>query len=163
MSKNLMARLCVAAVAIPAILWISYQGGWWLYGMITLFALVAICEYLVAEGYRPNSIYFWLAFLTVASVFASFAAGFFEGTDAAVLGLMTLGMAGPIAFLSMFMISSMILALGKEEPAVLFQRASRLFWGVAYVGMLYPFVMIIGIFGSTQTISSGDLLLFLFG
>jgi len=164
MSKNLIARLCVAAVAIPIILWICYEGGWWLFGMIAMFALVAISEFMIAEGYRPISLYFGIAFLAVAAVFVAFAAGFSVGGDEAALGLMLLSLVAPLTLLAVFMVSGMLLALGREEPTVLFQRAGRLFWGVAYVGMLYPFVMIIGIFGDLPELSSGgDLLLFLFG
>lgn len=164
MSRNLIARLCVAAVAIPIILWICYQGGWWLFGMVSLFALVAIVEFLVAEGYRPGSICFSLAFLAVAAVLLTFGAGLMLDDDRMGLPVAISVVMVPCLLLALFMISSMLLALGSEDPAVLFQRASRLFWGMAYVSLLYPFVLVIGIFGGTTGVfSGGDLLLFLFG
>lgn len=164
MSRNLIARLCVAAVAIPIILWVCYEGGWWLFGMISLFALVAISEFLIAEGYRPTSFFFWFPLLAIVTVFAAFAAGFASGEEEATLALMTLSVLGPLVFLGLFMITNMVLALGRETPAQLFERSCRLFWGTAYIGMLYPFVLIIGVFGGTAgAYSGGDLLLFLFG
>ena len=41
MSRNLLSRIAVAAVAIPVILWICFQGSLWLFCMIALFAAVA--------------------------------------------------------------------------------------------------------------------------
>ncbi len=165
MSKNLIARLCVAAVAIPAILWISYQGGWWLFGMVALFALVAICEFLYAEGYRPKSIYFWLTFLAVMALFVNLGTGTFNDSEKLDVVLILWFVLTPFIFIAFFVITSMLLALGKESPSELFQRASRLLWGVAYVGMLYPFVLVVSRMGDglVEVSSGGDLLLFLFG
>ena len=58
MSKNLIARIAVAAVFIPAILWVCYQGGVWLLGMLTLFALIGIAEFMIGEKiqrFSPSS------------------------------------------------------------------------------------------------------------
>ena len=68
MSKNLIARLAVAVVAIPTILWICYQGGVWLFGMIALFAVLGMIEFLWAEKIRPNDLMFWFALVTVGAV-----------------------------------------------------------------------------------------------
>ncbi len=164
MSKNLIARLCVAAVAIPAILWISYQGGWWLFGMVALFAVIAISEYLVAEGYRPSSVFFWLALLLVVGVWLSVANALSNSNAKLDMVSITLPYTLPPLYVGFFLISGMLLAVGKESPADLFRRHARLCWGVLYVGLLYLFVFLIGHNCGVKIESSGgDMLLFLFG
>ena len=162
MSRNLVARILVAAVAIPAILWISYQGGWWLFGMISLFALVAISEFLVNEGFTPKGGIFWLGFgatllllmvLADLSFFQSICPAFFVGKGSAALGLAVV--------MLFYTVTAMIFAIGKLPPEELFKRHSRLVWGVLYVGLLYPIVFKVG--GGFSGISGGDCLLFLFG
>jgi phosphatidate cytidylyltransferase len=163
MSRNLIARLCVAAVAIPAILWISYQGGWWLFGMVSLFALVAIGEFLVAEGCRPSSILFWLALILVMSIWLSIAITIDPDAKIDKLSLL-LPFTLPPLFVGFFLISGMLLAIGKESPADLFHRHARLCWGALYVGLLYLFVFMVGYRGTAAAgTSGGDELLFLFG
>ncbi len=158
MSRNLVARITVAAIAIPIILWISYQGGWWLFGMILLFALLAMGEYLVAEGLIISSILFWFCLVAVALMIWQAAApslypgGKLEG----YLDLLTL----PIVAL-VFIFAGMAYATGQETPSELFTRHARLIWGLLYVGMLYPYVFRVG--QGTMTIGGGDALLFLFG
>ncbi|MCK4632369.1 MAG: phosphatidate cytidylyltransferase [candidate division Zixibacteria bacterium] len=155
MSRNLLTRIAVAIVAIPAILWISYQGGWWLFGMISLFAIGAALEFLINEGFRPVSVLFWLGLVTVGLLLASRYPG--------------LSWDGPIPFeplvviLSFMLIAGMILATGRIPPAQLFEKNVRLVWGVAYIGLLYPFVFLLGSHSATGAYLSGDLLLFLFG
>lgn len=163
MSKNLIARLCVAAVAIPIILWICYQGGWWLFGMVSLFALVAIVEFLWAEGYRPSSVHFWLTLLLIVSIWWSLA-NLLEPEGK----IDKLSFLWPIdlipLYVGYFLITGMLLAIGRESPTELFRRHARLSWGAFYVGLLYVFVFLLGYRGrSTLQISGGDLLLFLFG
>ncbi len=155
MSRNLLTRIAVAIVAIPAILWISYQGGWWLFGMISLFAIGAALEFLINEGLRPVSVLFWLGLVTVGLLLTSRYPG--------------LSWDGPIPFeplvviLSFMLIAGMILATGRIPPAQLFEKNVRLFWGVAYIGLLYPFVFLLGSHSTTGAYLPGDLLLFLFG
>jgi len=162
MSRNLVARIIVAAVAIPAILWISYQGGWWLLGMISLFAIVAISEFLVNEGYTPKGGIFWLGFGTTflllmvlvdVDFVESIYPAFFLGENGAALGLAIV--------MLFYTVTAMIFAIGKIPPAELFKRHSRLVWGVLYIGLLYPVVFKVG--GGFSDISGGDCLLFLFG
>lgn len=162
MSRNLVTRILVAAVAIPAILWISYQGGWWLLGMISFFALVAISEFLVNEGFTPKGGIFWLGFgatLLLLMVLAdvdfveSIHPASFLGENGAALGLAVV--------MLFYTVTAMIFAIGKLPPAELFKRHSRLVWGVLYVGLLYPIVFKVG--GGFSGISGGDCLLFLFG
>jgi phosphatidate cytidylyltransferase len=162
MSRNLVARILVAAVAIPAILWVSYQGGWWLLGMISLFALVAISEFHVNEGFTPKGGVFWLGFgatLLLLMVLAdvdfveSIYPASFLGENGAALGLTIV--------MLFYTVTAIIFAIGKLPAAELFKRHSRLVWGVLYVGLLYPIVFKVG--GGFSDISGGDCLLFLFG
>lgn len=159
MSRNLAARIAVAAVTIPIILWICYQGGGWLFGMLMLAASVAVIEFLINEKSPPRSGFFWLGIIAVASTFW-LATGFGEPRTFLAGRAEILGYEGtPI--LLFFVITAVLLGIGKQSPADLFRRHSRLLWGVAYIGLLYPFVYKVGEgFGS---VAGGDCLLFLFG
>jgi len=156
-----MTRIAVAIVAIPAILWISYQGGNWLFGMILFFALMAMGEFLINEGVKPKSFFFWFALLIILAVFVS------KHTMATHLFLwiqvLFNGMSGVLVF---FLISAMLFGVGKLSPPELFTKHSRLLWGVFYIGMLYPYVYMLGAgynhLGALN-VSGGDWLLFLFG
>lgn len=161
MSRNLVTRIAVAAVAIPIILWICYQGGGWLFGMVMLFALVAISEFLINEGYRPDSFYFWFCVVVVAMLLLSK----FGLTSKWSVWLQLLfgGLSGVLVF---FLVSAMLFATGKLSPPELFNRHVRIFWGVFYVGMLYPYVYELGTaYNGVEELpmSGGDWLLFLFG
>lgn len=161
MSKNLLTRIIVAIIFIPAILWISYQGGWWLFGMLLLFALLSIIEFLINEDFKPNNFLFWLALVTVLLLFAHGTSSFliqqisYEQTKLASSVVII-----PIT-VTFFLISSMFFGLSREDPAVLFVKHSSLLWGVIYIGLLYPIVFKVGL--GLKGHSGGDLLLFLFG
>lgn len=161
MSKNYLARIIVAAIFIPTILWISYQGGWWLFGMLFIFSLIAINEFLSQENIRPNQILFWITLFTVILLFAN-------GTSEFLMRCMTFEQSKILASTAIipltvvfFLISGIILSLGKEPAADLFTRHSRLLWGAVYVGLLYPIVFLVGL--GIGNHSGGDLLLFLLG
>ncbi len=161
MSKNLLSRIAVAAVTIPVILWICYQGGDWLFGMVGIFALFAIVEYLFNEGHGLKSFNFWFALVTVLAMLV---AAYESDTGRRVLGLEA--PAFPLLLLAYFLVSGMLFGLGKRTPAELISTHVRLVWGVLYIGMLYPYVYLVGsgqhqIMGTS--IQSGDWLLFLFG
>jgi len=149
MNNNILARIIVAIIFIPTILWISYQGGWWLFGMILLFTVIAITEFLVNEGHRPNGIIFWLTFVTVLLLFADGTVNFMGSLSVVPLTAV------------FFLISGMILTRGQEEPSILFSKHSRLLWGVVYIGLLYPIVFLVG--SGIGPYHGGDLLLFLLG
>ncbi len=160
MSKNLIARISVAIVAIPIILWICYQGGTWLFGMTAFFAMIAIVEFLINEKYKPSGIGFWFALVIVALMLLSR----FESTAGWFwLQFLFSGATGIILF---FLLSGMFFATGKRPPADLFTAHGRLLWGVLYIGLLYPYVYLVGGTSSHLTASlpsGGDWLLFLFG
>ena len=163
MSRNLIARLAVAAVAIPSILWICYQGGMWLFGMIALFALLGMLEFLWAEGVRPNELMFWFAVVTVGSVlFFVFQGGAVaDRVDPTSWYASVVGILLPLFFFSTALYS----ACGRRSPAEIFTRHSRLVWGVSYIVFLYPLVYLLGEIGlgaGEELPSGGDSLLFLF-
>jgi phosphatidate cytidylyltransferase len=160
MSQNLVARISVAAVTIPIILWISYQGGAWLFGMVLLFAVLAISEFMINEGHSVSSPQFWLGGSAVVLMALSrfepaygwfWLQYFFSGATGVIL---------------IFLVSGMLLAIGKKSPVELFTTHSRILWGVLYVGLLYPYVYMLGDTRATlveSVASGGDWLLFLFG
>ncbi|MDH4156704.1 MAG: phosphatidate cytidylyltransferase [candidate division Zixibacteria bacterium] len=158
MSRNLVARIAVAIVAIPVILWICYRGGIWLFGMVLLFALVGAVEFLLNEGLRPRGLLFWLSLLGVGLLLAT---RYRPATEAAgILRDDTL----PV-MIALFLVTGMVLATGRLSPPELFRRHGRLMWGMLYIGLLYPCVYLVGAeLGRPATpFAGGDLLLFLFG
>ena len=169
MSRNLIARLAVAAIAIPVVLWICYQGGWWFKGMVLVFATLAISEYCIAEGIGLRKAEFWLTLsftlytVTVCSRTLYTKWDWWLANIEAGLGSIFL----LCGFCVFFIVAGLGLAFRREEPRQLFRRYSRLTWGVIYVGLLYSFVLTIGTNGFTLFDSvflpGGDLMLFLFG
>ncbi|UCE25544.1 MAG: phosphatidate cytidylyltransferase [Candidatus Zixiibacteriota bacterium] len=160
MSSNLITRIAVAAITIPIILWICYQGGAWLFGMVLLFALMAIVEFLLNEGHRPTGVFFWLATVCVALMLLS------RFEDAARWFWLQYLFSGVSGILLFFLLTAMIFSTGKRPAAELFSGHTRLAWGVLYIGLLYPYVYFLG--GQTSRLtpfhpSGGDWLLFLFG
>lgn len=151
MSRNLATRIAVASFAIPAILWISFQGGWWLAGMISVFALTAAVEFLIAEGYRPKNLLFWPILVAVTINILQV-----ELRGSEVMALATMLMV--VVFL--FMAIGCGLALSRQEASILFNRYTRLFWGVCYLALAYPFVVLVG--RGTHSLAGGYWLLFLF-
>ncbi len=157
MSKNLITRIAVAAVCIPAVLWIIYQGGDWLLGMVILFALIGFGEFLVAEKISTDSFIFWLSYFAVAFILLqrTLLLTFFDDNN-------ILNSLGGIIFF--FLLIGMLISTFKDDPKILFEKYSRLLWGVIYIGLLYPYVYMIGYFSdSSNTFSGGDWLLLLFG
>lgn len=128
-SKNLAQRIAVAAVAIPAILFLVFRGGDLFLYFVLLLAAIGIYEYLHGGGYRILSLPFLVAFLgVVGAVWLSSI-----GQDAY----------GRMALVFAFLLIGMILAVGKEPNEKLFSRLTYLVWGLAYIGLLYPFVYLI--------------------
>lgn len=162
MSRNLIARLAVAAFAIPVILWVCYQGGLWLLAMVMAFALVGLGEFLAGESIRPTRMSYWLSMGAMILMVLS-ATGWPGSESLAALTALEFGNhSGPfLILLAYFMISAMVLAIGKRPPAELFRQHARLTWGLMYIGLLYPFVYLVG--EECARFNGGDLLLFLFG
>ncbi len=158
MSRNLIARLAVAAVAIPIILWICYQGGAWLFAMLLLFAIIGMGEFLIAEGFGLRSFWFFLAQAVLISTYGA-AAGrltFSVEAESTQFSLSPL-----VILITFYAVSAMLMAMGRRSPSEIFARHSRLFWGVTYLSILYAVVYRVG--QGWHGISGGDLLLFLFG
>jgi phosphatidate cytidylyltransferase len=162
MSKNLVTRIAVAVVAIPAILWIAYQGGYWLFGLLGLLVLFGIVEFLTAEKFVTGKVAFASVILVTLALYILFS-GILEGTEATwMLGLGVEPLIeGIFAMGAAFLIVGMVLAMGKESPAILFDRYIRLIWGIFYVGCLYSVVFYTG--EEYAGIVGGDWLLLLFG
>ncbi|MEW5797204.1 MAG: phosphatidate cytidylyltransferase [Candidatus Zixiibacteriota bacterium] len=163
MSRNLNARIAVAAVAIPAILWISYRGGLWLFGMVSLFAMIGILEYLWAEGWRPHHLLFWAAVITVAGVLFFMCQGgaIADHLDPTSWYASVVGVFLPV----FFAITALYSSVGRRSPKTMFESHTRLVWGVCYIAFLYPLVYLLGETGSGMgegVPSGGDSLLFLF-
>jgi len=128
--------------------------------MTALLAIIAMAEYLLNEKYKPSGIGFWFAMVVVALMLLSRleqTAGWFW------LQFLFSGATGIIMF---FLVSGMFFATGKRSPADLFTAHGRLLWGVLYIGLLYPYVYLVGGMSTFMTASlppGGDWLLFLFG
>ena len=158
MSKNLITRIIVAVIFGPLIVLIGYTGGYWLFGMVALFALIGIAEFLVNEGIKADSFLFWLSIIAVIVLLSSH----LEINDFKVDLMLPGGLALVVLF---FLVTGMILATGKQSPSELFRKHSRLIWGLLYIGGLYPYVYLLGEHVDVKLFSpsGGDLLLYLFG
>ncbi len=162
MSTNLITRVTVAAIAIPIILWISYEGGGWLFGMLLVFLALASWEFLTNEGYAIGSITFWLPLGFVLFLYTMLT-GMFHTFCNSLTGSEGHSPAGVVLFfiLVFYLLSAMLFAIGRESPSKLFERHSRLIWGILYLGLTYPVVYLVG--SGIKGFSGGDSLLFLFG
>lgn len=158
MSRNLITRIIVAVIFGPLIILIGYMGGYWLFGMVALFALIGIVEFLVNEGQKAESIFFWLTVIGVAVLLLS-------RLDVNGFTVAFLSPEGLVPVVLFFLITGMLVAVGKQSPSELFQKHSRLLWGLLYIGGLYPFVYLLGDHVDVKgfSLSGGDLLLYLFG
>lgn len=57
--NNTLTRVLVAVVAIPAIVWLVFQGGWWFAGFVEGLVLLGLYEYYTmarAKGLSPNAV-----------------------------------------------------------------------------------------------------------
>jgi len=163
MSRNLLVRTAVAAIFGPLIIWIGYRGGWWLFGMVFLFATLGMLEFLRAERLRLSEAAFWLALVAqVAVLTVTSVAGYGQTRFTPVEWYAS---AGGLMMVAFFIISGMVLVTGGESAREMFWKHARLLWGVAYIGLLYPTVYLLGELepSAPYTFSGGDCLLFLFG
>jgi phosphatidate cytidylyltransferase len=145
LSKNLITRIIVALIFGPLIIYISYLGGYWLMGLILLLAVIGMVEYLSGGKIRFNSLLFWISLMAVVCMIALSVFGYFE------LLMLT--------FIGCFVLTGIVMVVKNESPADLFRRQAEFIWGVAYLGLLYPFVYHVRHLAD----NGGDWLLFLFG
>lgn len=166
MSRNLVIRIAVAAFGIPAILWICYQGGWWLFGMLGLMAFIATIEILKGEQVVVSSPLYWVTIVTICLLFYLFSLGLSQGPPVSEAGFAPMPLLlAPGILLAYMLVVGMGMAMGKESPSEIFGRYTRLTWAVMYLGFLYPIVFGIGSGAAVMTagaVSGGDSLLYLF-
>ena len=135
----------MALIFGPLIIFISYLGGYWLLGMILLFALIGSIEYMIGSGVKPSSVEFWLTLLfTIQMIYVASMISFSYAF---------------VTFAVWFILNGIIFATRNKPPSDLFNRQSRLVWIVAYLGLLYPFIFHI----RSLSGNGGDWLLLLFG
>jgi phosphatidate cytidylyltransferase len=136
----------VAIIFGPAIIYISYLGGWWLLGMILFLAFIGTIEYLYGEKVEISDILFWLTFIIVLSII--------------YLTTRCSPLYGAGVFIGYFLLMNILNSIRNIPPDGLFRKSSRLLWGVAYLGLLWPFLYLIR---ELLPDNGGDWLLFLFG
>jgi len=128
-SKNLAQRLAVAAVAIPAILFMVFRGGDIFLYFIILLAALGMYEYLRGSGLKIYDIYFLIPFAgVVGSVYLT-------ATGQPLFG--------GYCLLGVFLITGILLATGKDTIENIYSRLTYIVWGSLYLGLLYPFVYLI--------------------
>ncbi len=145
MSKNLITRIIVALIFGPLIIYISYLGGYPLVGMILLFSIIGMIEYLRAGKIKLSSIFFWISLLGLYFTIIFAIQCSFEKSM--------------LALTACFILIGIFTAVKNQPTSELFAKNTNLFWGVAYLGLLYPFIFHV----RNLTDKGGDWLLFLFG
>ncbi len=143
--SNLLTRIIVAAIFGPLIILISYLGGSWLFGMVMLFGMIGIGEFMFGSGIRPKMILFWITSLFTAGMLAA----------SMLLSISS----GLLILTGYFIFLGMVTAVRNTTPSELFKQQSTLIWGVAYIGLLYPFVYMVRQLSG----QGGDWMLFMFG
>ncbi|SYZ73798.1 putative Phosphatidate cytidylyltransferase [Candidatus Zixiibacteriota bacterium] len=142
----MIKRVLIAIIFIPLLIFIMYQGGNLLAGMILVLACLGMIEYLVAQQVKIFLPVFWLPLTAVIiMIFLSIFLGPKWGAG---------------IFIIYFMTQGMLISFAREDPGESFALNAALVWGVAYLGFLYPFVYLIR---QISQGSGGDWLLFLFG
>ena len=128
-SANLAQRIAVAAVAIPAILFLVFWGGDIFLYFILLLTALGLFEYLNGGGIKPYSIFFLIPFVGVL------AAVYLKATG--------VGQFGELSLLGIFLIVGVLLSIGAEPAGLLFSRLIYIIFGSFYLGLLYPYVFLI--------------------
>jgi phosphatidate cytidylyltransferase len=141
-----LTRIIIAAIFGPLIILISYLGGWWLFFLVLLLAGLGMIELMLGSRLGPGQLLFWVTLVFLLGIVAISMQMEIEN------GLMVL-----ILYL---ILSGVLIVFRDDKPAKLFFQQTSLFWGVAYLGLLYPFVYHIRYLALG---SGGDWLLFLFG
>jgi phosphatidate cytidylyltransferase len=146
LSRNLITRIIIAVIFGPLIILVSYLGGWWLFGMVMLFAVIGCIEFQLNSGIRPASVEFWMTLVFVMGIVASSTLVSVES--------------GLSAFVGYLILISIVSAVKNASPDKLFRQQAWLAWGTAYLGLLYPFIYYIRQLSPDK---GGDWLLFLLG
>jgi len=128
-SKNLAQRLAVAAVAIPAILFMVFYGGDLFLYFILLLAALGMYEYLRGAKIAGGSPFFIIPVMGVIGAVYLTATG--------------QGNVGALCLLGIFLTVGILLAIGREPVERLFSRLTYIVWGSFYLGLLYPMVYLI--------------------
>jgi phosphatidate cytidylyltransferase len=118
---NLALRLLTAALLIPPIVWIIFQGGLWVLGTVVVIILLGISEFyhlIEAKGAEPLRGVGMLAAVALPVVT-------YLGSDYAATVLM-----------SFLLLGLMVAQLGKAQIADALASISGTFFGVFYVGWL---------------------------
>ena len=145
MDRNLITRIIVALIFGPLIIFLSYLGGYWLFGMVMLFALIGISEYMIGSGIRTKMLSFWLTLAFTAGIL----------TASMLVSLQS----GLIILTGYLICLGIVTAVRNISPSDLFEQQSFLLWGTAYISLLYPFVYLV----RQLSDQGGDWMLFMFG
>ncbi len=144
MNRNMLIRTIVALIFGPIIIYLSYLGGMWLLRLIIILAGVAISEFVIQSLGKKSR------FLLVLSVL--FACGLILSSTLLNFTITLM------IYITYLLLIGMILSIRNQPPSELFNQMLLLTWGVAYIGLLYPFIYHI-----REMTATGDWLLFLFG
>lgn len=140
----MLIRTVVALIFGPLIIYLSYLGGFWLLGLILVLAGIGIGEFVIQSLGKKQRFLLVLSILFTAGLILSSTLLDFT---------MTL-----MIYITYLLLIGMILSIRNQPPSDLFNQILLLSWGVAYVGLLYPFIYHI-----REMAGTGDWLLFLFG
>lgn len=144
MNRNMLIRTIVALIFGPLIIYLSYLGGLWLLRMIIILAGIGISEFVIQSLGKKQRFLLVLTVLFTCGLILSSALLNFKITL--------------MIYITYLLLIGMLLSIRNQPPSELFNRMLLLCWGVAYVGLLYPFVYHI-----RELTGTGDWLLFLFG
>ena len=128
-SKNLAQRLTVAAIAIPAILFMIFRGGDAFLYFILLLSAIGMYEYLRGQAIGFGSVFFVVPFVGAVGAVYLTATG--------------MPLYGSYALMGVFLLTGIFLATGTQPIKDLYFKNIYIVWGTFYIGLLYPFVYLI--------------------
>ena len=128
-SKNLVQRLLVAALAIPVIIFLIFRGGDAFLYFVLVLAALGTYEYFSNGGIPIHSAPFIISY-----------AGILGAVYLLSLGSLSLGI---ILLMAVMLVTGIIQAMGKKPVDELFSRMVYIVWGSFYIGLLYPFIYLI--------------------
>lgn len=125
--SNTVVRILVAVVAIPVILFLVYQGGWWFSAFVELLAILALKEYYdmsQAKGQAPQR----LSGLLAGALFPAMLHVAIVGGNASIVAFFLL------AFFMVFALWVLGFELWRGRPEPIVNTAVTVF-GVVYVAL----------------------------